>query len=177
MKMQFKQHALKLALASAFALGAAGLSINSYAAASTADLDVTASIGNACTISSSALAFGVYDPIVTNATVALNGTGTISSTCTLDVPAKITLGQGSNPDTGSTDAIPARQMSSGANRLGYAIFSETTRNTVWGNTDSTGKAANGTGNALVLTAYGAIPAGQAKPTGSYADIVVATITF
>ena len=48
------------------------------AATATANLTVSATVTNNCTVSTSALAFGSYDPVVGNASANLDGTGTVS---------------------------------------------------------------------------------------------------
>lgn len=147
------------------------------AATATSNLSVTATVSANCTISTSAVAFGTYDPVSTHASADLDGTGTVTVTCTSGSGATITLDQGSNPATGSTDAAPLRQMASGANRLAYSLYSDASRTTVWGNTAATDVDHTGTGTATALTVYGRIPGGQNKPAGSYTDTVVATVTY
>lgn len=159
------------------ALGAALLSVDSLALTATSNMAVTATIAANCTISAGAVAFGPYDPVVTNAAAALNGTGTVTTTCTNGSAVTITLGQGVNPAGGSTTTTPLRQMASGVNRLGYFLYSDAAHAVVWGDTAGTGKADTGTGVASALTVYGAVTAGQNKPVGSYSDTVVATVTF
>ena len=44
---------------------------SSYAATDTANLDVSATVSANCTISTAAVAFGTYDPVVTHASTAL----------------------------------------------------------------------------------------------------------
>jgi spore coat protein U-like protein len=166
---------LPLAGAVALALGAAS-SVD--AGTATSNLSVTASVTANCTISTSPVAFGAYDPIVANASSALNGTGTVSVTCTTGASTTVTLGQGSNADTGSTAAAPLRRMKdTGTDFLSYALYSENTRTTVWGDTAGTGLAHTGTGTLTALTVYGQIPAGQNVPAANYSDTVVATVTF
>lgn len=169
--MNFKRFVVRTAVAMAFA----GLALDGHAGTSTANLDVTATISANCTISTTAVAFGAYDPIVTNASAAKDATGTIVTTCTTGSSPTITLGQGANAATGSTAAVPIRQMASGTNRLGYELYSEATRTTVWSNTGVATPTASGT--AQTNTVYGRIPGAQNKPTGSYSDVVVATVTF
>lgn len=160
------------ALTSLFATG------QTSAGTATSNLTVSSSIAANCTISTAAVAFGAYDPIVTNLAAALNGTGTITTTCTTGSSPVITLGQGANADTGSTDAVPLRQMANGSERMAYALFSNAGRTTTWGNTSGTAPAAvTGTGIAQNFTVYGQIAGGQNLPTGSYSDTVVATVTF
>lgn len=171
-----KRNLTNLALRAALASSLAGISLTSYAVTQTANLDVTATIAANCTISTTAVAFGAYDPIVANAgATAKDATGTVVTTCTTGSAPTITLAEGANAATGSTAAIPIRQMASGVNRLGYALYSDAARTVVWSNTGVATPTASGT--AQSNTVYGRVSGGQNKPTGSYADVVVATVTF
>jgi spore coat protein U-like protein len=147
------------------------------AGTATSNLSVTATVSNNCTIATAAVAFGAYDPVSAHAASDLDGTGTVTVTCTKDASTTITLGQGNNAATGSTDAAPLRRLKVGSNYLSYHLYSDSGRSTVWGNTSGTGKAHTGTGTATTITVYGQIPLGQNVPTGSYTDTVVATINF
>jgi spore coat protein U-like protein len=148
------------------------------AGTATSNLSVTATVSANCTISTAPVAFGAYDPVAANATNPLNGSGTITVTCTNGSSGTITLGQGTNPATGSTDTAPLRQMKdAGSAVLAYSLYQDSGRTTVWGNTAGTGVADTGTGTAQNVTVYGTVPAGQNVPVGSYSDTVVATVTF
>lgn len=172
---KFNARLLILAGGVAIALGSAS---TTEAATATANLAVTASVASNCSISTAAVAFGAYDPVTANASTALDGTGTVSVSCTTGASTTVTLGEGSNADTGSTAAAPLRRLKdSGTNYLSYALYSDTNRTTVWGNTGGTGVAHTGTGSLTALTVYGQIPAGQNVPAASYSDTVVATVTF
>ena len=147
-------------------------------ATSTTNLSVTATVTANCSISTSTLAFGSYDPVVSNAASPLNGSGTVTVTCTSGSSATITLGQGANANVGSTDAVPLRRMTDGSsNFLPYFLYQDSGRTTVWGNTAGTGVGATGTGSTDGHTVYGQIAAAQNVPAGSYSDTVVATVTF
>jgi spore coat protein U-like protein len=171
----FKKSALKRALVPAFIIGTAFVATNSYAATASANMPVTASIAANCTISASTLAFGAYDPIVTNAAANLDNTATLTTTCTTGSAPTITLDEGLNKAAGSTSTAPARQLISGANVLAYSLYSDSGRTTVWANTGVATPAASGT--AQTNTVYGRIPSGQNKPVGAYTDTIVATVTF
>ncbi len=176
MSMQ-KFNARMLPIAGAVAL-ALGLASSVNAATQTSNLSVTASVSANCSISTSPVAFGSYDPIGANAAAALNGTGSVSVTCTSGASTTVTLGQGSNADTGSTAAAPLRRLKdAGTNFLSYALYSDTGRTTTWGDTAGTGVAHTGTGTLTALTVYGQIPAGQNAAPANYSDTVVATVTF
>jgi len=181
MKSNLKQRQLRLAIVAALAVGGLGLGISSFAAIDTDNLAVSATVTATCTISTAAVAFGAYDP---TAVAALDATGTVTVLCTNGTPGYITLGQGSNADAASTDAVPVRQMVGGAaaaGLLGYFLYTENTHTTVWGNTGTTGLSHAGDGTSTALTVYGQIPAAQNVIAGSggtgYVDTVVATVTF
>ncbi|HEY6844338.1 MAG TPA: spore coat U domain-containing protein [Thermoanaerobaculia bacterium] len=150
------------------------ISIPAFAGQATANLNVSASVSAVCTISTAAVAFGAYDPVVTNAAAALNGTGTVTVACTKGASATIDLGNGGNLLAGS------RRMTSGPDFLNYALYKDAARTQVWG----TGLAGGATLTynsaskaATNLTVYGTVPGGQDVTVGSYSDVVVATINY
>jgi spore coat protein U-like protein len=165
-------------MAAGMAALAMGVVSSTDAATATSNLAVTASVSANCTISTAPVAFGAYDPVSANATTGLNGTGTVSVTCTNGATTTVTLGQGANAAGGSTAAAPARRLKDGATDfLTYSLFSDTGRTAVWGDTAGTGVPHTGTGTLTALTVYGVVNAGQQVPAGNYSDTVVATITF
>jgi spore coat protein U-like protein len=166
---------LGLTAASALFLAASSAT---HAGTATSSLSVTATVSANCTITTAPVAFGAYDPIVADATNPLDGTGTVTVTCTNGSDATITLDQGTNAAGGSTDVAPLRQMKdSGADVLAYTLYQDSGRTTVWGNTAGTGVPETGTGAAQDVTVYGSVAAGQNVPAASYSDTVVATVTF
>jgi spore coat protein U-like protein len=171
----------------AITLALMGLPGIGLAASSNATIAVSALVAQNCTISTTAaLAFASYDPVGTNATVALNATGKISIACSKG-SAGITIGM----DNGAHISGTQRQMIGGAsaNLLQYNIFhppgsSPDTACTFPGATPWT---ANGAG-LLILTSApaktareynvcGTIPGGQDVSADSYTDTVGATINF
>ena len=147
-------------------------------AATTGNLDVSATVAANCVISSTqAVAFGTYDSVTTNASTPLDAAGIVSTICTYGTAALIRLDQGVNPDTGSTDAAPLRRAANGSNMLSYSLYSDATHATTWGNTTPTGKADTGDGDIRKLTVYGRMPAAQRVPVGTYVDTVVAAVDF
>ncbi len=164
----------KLTLASAVALTASWGTM-AQAQTATANLDVSADVVASCTIDTTALAFGNYDPIDP---ADVDNTGTVTVTCTQDAPVAITLGQGANAGGTSTDASPERRLSDGTNFLTYSLFSDSARTTVWTNEATGDVETTGTGAADAHTVYGRIDGGQnSAPAGAYSDTVVATVTF
>lgn len=148
-----------------------------HAATTTANLSVTATVAANCTVTTSALAFGAYDPVNTNLSTALLGTGTISVRCTNGSAATLELDQGLNAAAGSTASAPLRRLKSGSNHLSYSLFSDAPRTVVWATGGPQSVSHTGTGNVTALTVYGSVAAGQQVPAGSYSDTVVVTVTF
>lgn len=164
----------KSVLTAALLLGMSGAAL---AGTDTSNLAVSATVTASCTIDASAgLAFGNYDPVVTNRTDNLDETGTISTTCTNGSTAVVTLNQGANPGADSSDAQPARRMVAGTtNFLSYSLYTNEDHSTVWDNVN--GNPVTGDGTAVSTTVYGSIPAGQNVAAATYNDTVLATITF
>jgi spore coat protein U-like protein len=155
------------------AIVAAGFSDPASAATATANLGVSATVVNNCTISTTALAFGSYDPVVAHASTDLDGTGTVTVACTKGATSTIGLGLGSNA-SGST-----RRMTDGSNYLTYELYQDAGRTTVWGDAGaglySPGAAPSKA--ARNFTVYGRVASNQDIPAGSYNDTVVATVNF
>jgi spore coat protein U-like protein len=144
------------------------------AATATANLGVSATVTNNCTISTVALAFGSYDPVVANASTNLDGTGTVTVACTKGSTATIGLGAGANA-SGAT-----RRMGDGAtNFLTYELYQDSSRSTVWANsgTGLLSPAAAPSKAARSFTVYGRVASDQDVPAGNYSDTVVATVNF
>lgn len=142
------------------------------AATATANLSVSSTVTNNCTVSTAALSFGAYDPVVANAATALDGTGTVTVACTKGATTTIDLGLGNNA-SGST-----RRMRDGANFLTYEIYQDAARTTVWGTgADTFTPAAAPSKAARNFTAYGRVPANQDVAAGNYTDTVLATVNF
>jgi spore coat protein U-like protein len=155
----------------ALAALAVGSGAPALAQTATANLAVTATVVNNCRISTNPVAFGSYDP--TNP-VAVDAAGSVVVTCTASRAWWVGLGAG----TGGAAAGVTRSMSLAASRLGYELYTDAGRTTVWANTLPTGVGGTGTGAAQTTAVYGRIAAGQtAVPAGAYSDSVVATVNF
>jgi spore coat protein U-like protein len=144
------------------------------AATATANLGVSATVTNNCTISTAALAFGSYDPVVAHASTDLDGTGTVIVACTKGATATIGLGLGSNA-SGSV----RRMKDSGTNYITYELYKDASRSTVWGTSGgallSPGAAPSKAARNFAV--YGRVASNQDVPAGSYNDTVVATVNF
>lgn len=137
-----------------------------------------------------AVAFGTYDPITANAPPAsggvnLNSTGSITITCTKGTAPTIGLSLGANA-SGST----RRMLSGAANYLTYELYQPPNNTagtactfpgtTVWGTAGANLFSPTATVSGKTAQIYnicGTVAAGQNPAIGTYADAVVATVTF
>jgi spore coat protein U-like protein len=166
--------------AAAAALLGASASIVSAGTSSTY-FNVSTTVLDRCTVSSSGLSFGSYDP--TNA-AGLRAQGTISAKCTKGDAVSVALNQGANPAPGSTPVAPIRRMTDGASHyVPYHIYiAAPPSRAEWG-TGAAGKSqppaqiAAGAGAPVVFTAYGALSGGTNVPAGEYTDVIMAVVTF
>lgn len=145
-----------------------------FAATTTANLPISATVISACSIGTVVgVAFGNYDP--TSATPN-NATGTIPVTCTNGTTYNIGLGAG----TFAGATVTTRRMTGvpPGTPLNYSLFRDSGRTLNWGTTIGTDTVAlTGTGVAQSTTVFGQIPALQAVTAGTYSDTVLITVTF
>ena len=184
----FKKLAITLAAATL-----AGISAPALAQTATSNLSVTASVAQRCSISTTPVAFGAYDPVSTHSAgtgVDLNATGALSVTCTKNsTGVTITLGLGAN-FTGTTRRLVAN--GSPTEFLTYELYhaSATTPaanctfpgTTVWGTAGAgiftpTGVANWGANAAKTFNVCGTVAKGQDAASDNYTDTVVATVNF
>ena len=144
------------------------------AATATANLAVSATVTNNCTIATSPVTFGAYDPVVANASANLDATGTVTVACTKGATATVGLGGGNN----ALGAV-RRLKDAGTNYLTYELYQDSSRSTLWGDTGAAlyapGAAPNK--NPRNFTVFARVAANQDVPAGDYADTVVATVNF
>jgi spore coat protein U domain-containing protein, fimbrial subunit CupE1/2/3/6 len=146
------------------------------ASSATSNFSVTATVSNNCTISTTAISFGAYDPTVSNLSAPLDATGSVTITCTKGASTTIGLNAGAH---GTNATGTTRAMSSGSGYLSYELYQDTGRATVWDN--STGlftPPVAPSKDPRTFTMYGRIPAGQDVPASTtYTDTVTATVNF
>ena len=134
-----------------------------------------------CTASATPLVFSAHNPLV----VSNNDiSGTVRVACGgvagLLIPYSVAI------SAGTSGSMAGRQMASGANRLGYNLYTTAGRSTVWG--DGSGSTATVSGSVLLdvlgmslpqdLPVFGRIPGGQySVAPGSYSDTLVVTLTY
>jgi len=131
----------------------------------------------ACTVSSTGIAFGIYNP---SATVANDATGSGTLSCTKGSGGKsivVTFNKGGGA------SFAGRRMASGSNILPYQIYRDAARTEILG--DGTAgtfdlKGPNNlpkNGGTANFTVYGRIAKQLTVNPGSYTDVVIITVTF
>jgi spore coat protein U-like protein len=143
------------------------------AAQTTTTFAVTATVVAACSLSATPLAFGSSVNVLSGNDI--DNTSVVTATCTNGSAYTIGL----NAGTASGATVTTRKMTSGANTLNYALYTDAARTTNWDNIGGTNVVSGtGTGSGVDHTVYGRIPSGQTTvPTGAYADTITVTINF
>lgn len=142
-------------------------------------LAARAACAQTCSVASSGLTFGTYDPF---ASTAASITGTVSVTCQAVVAIGLTYSI--QIGTGGGGAFSGRALASGSGRLSYQLYTTTTRSTVWGDgSGGTGVVSDGYllaalgSNTKTYTIYGSINARQMVPAGAYSDTSTVLIVY
>ncbi len=155
--------ALRLSLALAALLS----STAARAGTATATFAVTAKVDPKCTVATSDIGFGTYDP-----TTLLDAQGSVTVTCTKGTSFSVGLDNGSS-------GSGTRQMTGAGDVLDYELYFDAGRAAaaVWTTTSMppSQAAAGKAGNAL--TVYARIPAGQYPTAGNYSDTVTVTVNY
>jgi spore coat protein U-like protein len=131
---------------------------------------VSAVVARQCTVSATTLNFGNVGLL----TASTPGTSALSVQCASGSAYNIGLNAGLN----GGGNISARKMVLGASSVGYQLYSNTARTTVWGDTVGTNTVA-GTGSGLTqnYTVYGSVPAQTTPVAGTYHDTITVTVTY
>jgi spore coat protein U-like protein len=162
-------HKVKIVVIASLLLGGQAV----QAATDTTTFQVTATVNDACTVSATDLAFGVYDPSAADN----EKTSTITVTCTKGTDYDIGLNEGAA--SGAT--VTTRQMldTVSSDLINYSLYSDASRTVNWGNTvgTETVHVGSATGAAENHTVYGKIPTGQYVTAGSYSDTITVTVTY
>lgn len=150
-----------------------------------ATLGVAASVNANCAISTSAVSFGRYESLQSNATALLNAAGSLSIACTKGSTPKISLDLGRNASgdrrrmalAGGSDALyyelylPADPLpGTGCRFPGGAVWGPSPAQTFVPGPPSTRAP-------RTYSVCGTISPGQGVSMGSYADTIIATVNF
>lgn len=147
---------------------------NIHAATVTSNLSVTATVNASCTVSTSPVAFGVYNPTASSDATT---TGTVTVTCTNGTGYTVSLDAGSNPVT-PADITTRRMKANTSDYLPYQLYQDGAHNTAWGDAGAAILTAQiGDGSAQNIPVYGVVTKNQYVPPGSYVDTVLVTVTY
>lgn len=154
-----------------------------FAGTATANLTVTATVDASCTINTSPISFGTYNPAAATPTFVA---GNVTIACVKGTTPVIGLSSGGNPGTNPGERAMANSVTN--ELLSYFLYkpalaspgSCTNNETaVWGatGTDRLEPGATTSATASAYSICGKIPAQQDVSAGSYQDIVIATVEF
>ncbi len=147
----------------AAAMSVFGLATTAAAATVDTTFLVTANVAASCSVTSTDLAFGQYDPF---SATPRDASTTIQVTCTNGQTYGMSVNGG---PTGRSMAGPAPST------LSYGLFNDTGRTTPF---FAAAASLTGTGSAVPHSVYGRIPAGQTSAVvGNYQDSVTITVTY
>jgi len=121
----------------------------------------------ACTVSTTSVAFNPYDVFNT-----LNNdiTGTVTVRCNPSQAYTLSLSKGAG-------TYASRSLVNGPFILGYNLYTDAARTTIWGDGTSGTSTVSGNAKNATHTVYARIPARQNARMGSYTDTIVVTITY
>lgn len=122
----------------------------------------------ACNVEAQSVAFGNYD-VFDNA--SLDGVGNVQVSCDESSSYTISL------STGNGD-YSQRQMTSAGHILIYNLYTDASRNSIWGDgTSGTTQVGGNTSGTVNHAIYGRIPARQNAHIGIYTDNIIITLNF
>jgi spore coat protein U-like protein len=135
----------------------------------TTAIHIRANVSATCSVTANDLSFGVYGK------TTLDGTTTLTATCTPTTSFNIGLNQGAAP--GAT-VTTRKMMGPNSQRLSYSLYRDSARTLNWGNTQGSDTVpSTGTGAVQTFTVYGRIPALQPVNPGTFQDAITVTVYF
>ncbi|CAN5417619.1 N/A [soil metagenome] len=136
-------------------------------------------LGATCTVSSTATAFGYYDPV---SPTANDTTGSVSVSCQAAVALAVSYQISLSAGTYGTYA--QRQLGASTQRLGYQLYTNTARSSIWGD-GTAGTSVVSDGYLLSILGvvskdyqvYGRMPAQQNVAPGTYNDVITVLLSY
>lgn len=134
-----------------------------------------------CTTSATSLNFGNYNPL-SNAAVMIDSTISINCNATGKGPINYTIAL----SHGGSGSYAPRQLLSGAHRLNYNLYTDSTFSAVWGDGTGSSTTVAGQGNVTknrhsftnMTTVFGQIPGQQMNVVpGTYTDGLTVTVIY
>jgi len=145
-----------------------------FAGTASANMSVSVNVDAACTISTIAVGFPIYQPIGVNLSSPDDNTsGSVTIICTTGATSTIGLNAGNYASGGQS------RMTDGVSSfLNYTVYQDASHLNVWGNTTPTWMTIAAAPSTAPRTypVYARIPAGQSGG-GNYSDTILATVNF
>lgn len=134
-----------------------------------------------CSVSSSGLNFLTYDPLSAS---NLNVSGNVRVTCSVGGLVGLLVAYDIMLSPGGSGTYKQRQLSRGASKLNYNLYTTAARSTIWGDgSASTATVSDawlvtlGAATSQDYTVFGQIPMLQNVVAGAYTDSMVVTIIY
>ncbi len=133
----------------------------------------------ACTVATTPVAFGVYDP-TSGVDKTSNGAVTVTCLIVVGVSGSVAYNVNIAPGNGS---YASRALKAGALTLNYNLYTDAGLSQVWGDgTGSTGRIGDSysiplVGSIVSYNVYGKIPARQNPGMGSFTDSLIVTVNY
>ncbi|MDB5974175.1 MAG: hypothetical protein JWR07_935 [Nevskia sp.] len=151
-------------------------SFNAEAATTTNTFQVQITLIASCAISATTLNFGSSVGVLTS---VVNGSSTLSVTCSNTTPYNVGLDAG----TVSGSSIATRLMAgtaagNTATTMQFQLYSDSGHMTTWGNTVGTNTVSGtGNGSAQTINVYGQVPVQTSPKPDTYQTTITATVTY
>jgi spore coat protein U-like protein len=145
----------------------------------TAACDDAWALLQSCSVSTTPVNFGFYNPLTPTPNVA---TGTVSVSCTVTLIGLLeswTIAL----STGNSNTFSSRQLLNGSSPLSYNLYTSAAYSNVWGDGSGSTTLVSGSTPLSVgttvtdYTVYGRIPAGQDSAAGTFMDTIVVTLNY
>ena len=164
------------------ALGAvAGMALaagafNAEAATATNTFQVQITLIASCAISATTLNFGSSVGVLTS---VVNGSSTLSVTCSNTTPYNVGLDAGTvSGSTVATRLMAGTTAGNTGTTMQFQLYSDSSHFTQWGNTVGTSTVSGtGNGSAQTLTVYGQVPVQTSPKPDTYQTTITATVTY
>lgn len=145
------------------------------ASTTTTTFQVQITLVASCAITANNLNFGSGVGLLTG---AVNGSTTLSVTCSNSTPYTVGLDGGTvSGSTVSNRLMAGTSAGNTATTLQFQLYSDSGRATLWGNSSGSWVSGTGNGAAQSLTVYGQVPVQTTPKPDTYQTTVTATVTY
>ena len=142
--------------------------MGAHAASDAVNLNVKVTINATCDIQTASPTDVDFGSVLSSA-IDVDNAGSLSVNCTNGTVYSIGLDEGQNFSS-------TRRMIKGTDFVAYNLYRDAGRTLPWGNIAGSVLSGTGSGAVQVIPVYGRIPSAN-SPSGDYADVVIATVTY